>query len=145
VRVDQLEGRVVTDISETLHLFNGLIPDILRGLFAWTAQARELYNNRAQIDFLSVARPTLVGLAGEAADLLRERFCSDVQEERQIRTNNEMAVVVSNIVDGLAEIQVNNMQQQQLLALDAVIKAQVENKQGGLAFASQAHRMISNR
>jgi len=41
-----------------------------------------------------------------------------------------MSRVVSNIVEGLSEIQVNNMQEHQLKMLDRIISQQIENQQG---------------
>jgi len=38
VRTDQLESRVFSDISMTLHLFNYTLPSILRGSFAFVRQ-----------------------------------------------------------------------------------------------------------
>lgn len=39
----------------------------------------DLYNTRSQIDALAILRPTIVGLIGEAFNLIRERFLSEAQ------------------------------------------------------------------
>jgi hypothetical protein len=79
VRTEQLEARVFDDINETLHLFNHVIPTIARGVYAFAMQCVELYAQRANIDLLSIVRPTVVGVCGEVVNLGFSRVIDDQQ------------------------------------------------------------------
>lgn len=83
VRADALEARVLSDISDTLHLFNFLIPNILRGAWTLFVSARELYAQRARIDAPSLLRPTVVGLLNELVAWARTRYVTDTQVRRR--------------------------------------------------------------
>ena len=130
VRTDQLESRVFSDISETLQLFNSTIPSILRGTYTFILQSHDLYGQRASIDILSILRPSIVGLVDEFINFAREKYLIEAQTVMMQRNAMQMSRVVSNIVDGLSEIQVNNMQPHQLHRLDAVIDDEIDAKQG---------------
>lgn len=84
-------------------------------------------------------------MLGELIDLFREKFLLDVQTLELQKTQMAMSRVMSNIVDGLSEIQVNNMQTHQLARLDSVISEEITQKQGMATFANSIYRQISNR
>jgi ABC-type multidrug transport system fused ATPase/permease subunit len=145
VRPDQLESRVFDDISLTLHLFNWIIPTTIRTGFTLLGQIRDLYNDRSSLDFLAVARPALVSIINEIIEEVRLRYIEQHQGQQQIKHRSDMTRLVSNIVDGLSEVQVNNMQQYQLQRLDEVARRDIENREGWLTYVDRAYRAVYNR
>jgi len=145
VRTENLEAHVFNDIHETLNLFNNTLPSMLRGVVTLGVSGHELWQNRAAFDVLAILRPSVVGLMSECVNYVREKWIVDVQTIMQQRNASAMSRVVSNIVDGLAEIQINNMQQFQLQKLDAVSGAELENQQGVQTFVNNVYRQVSNR
>jgi hypothetical protein len=79
---------------------------------------------------LSVVRPTLVSIINEVIEEVRARAVDEVQTQQELLISSDMARVVSNIVDGLSEVQVNNMQRNQLLQLDRISASELQNKEG---------------
>ncbi len=121
VRTDVLEGRVMNDISETLNLFNFLLPNIVRGGYEVYYSTRDLLAQRNSIAPLAILRPTIIGFLDEFVSWLRMRLVTDQQVAGIQVADIAMSKVITGVVDGLAEIQVNNMQQFQLQALDRVV------------------------
>lgn len=126
MRTEELESRVTGDVSMTLHLFNSIVPSLVRGAVTMVRQASELYQRRDAVDLLAVLRPTVVGVLSELGNEARLRLveerqyvqvgshvallggprrCTEAARVQDQRTTAEMARVVSNIVDGLPEVQ----------------------------------------
>jgi ABC-type multidrug transport system fused ATPase/permease subunit len=145
IRAEQLEAVVFNDINETLNLFNQIIPSIIRGSYTFIAQCTQLWAIRDSIDILAIVRPTLLGLIGESINLSRERLILDQQSLELQRNQSAMSRVVSNIVDGLAEIQCYNSQSYQLQRLDSISQDEINSKQGLLTAVNSIYRTISNR
>ncbi len=145
VRTDQLEAHVFNDINETLNLFNNTLPSMVRGAYTLTVSAAELYQNRDAFDVLSLIRPSVVGLVGESVNWLREKYIVDAQTLAMQRNASAMSRVVSNIVDGLAGVQTNNMQRFQLRMLDVVSLSELSSHQGAHTFLNNLYRQVSNR
>jgi hypothetical protein len=125
---------VFDDISQSLTLFNDTIPAILRNSVSVLTQLLELYRNHANIDAVAILRPTVVGIGGELMELVRYSTVDHAQMVRSKRSSYEMTRVVGNIVDGLADVQCNNMQDTQLRMLDAVIRQEIDVQEGLVAY-----------
>ena len=145
VRTEQLEAHVFNDINETLNLFNNTLPSMLRGSYTLALSSYELYQNKEAFDVLAILRPSIVGLVSECVNWARDKYIVDAQTVMMQRNASEMSRVVSNIVDGLAEIQTNNLQQFQLRKLDGVSRAELSNQQGTHTFINSIYRQVSNR
>ena len=59
---------------------------------------------------------------------------------KEVENANAMSRVVSNIVDGLSEVQVNNMQSYQMSQLDHVMRKQIENKEGLVSYLDRVYK-----
>ena len=137
--------QVFNDISETLNLFNTTIPSLLRGAYTLVGSSHDLWLNREAFDVLAILRPSIVGMTSEAVNYVREKMIVDAQTIQQQKNASAMSRVVTNIVDGLAEIQTNNMQRFQLKKLDQVSGEELQNQQGGATFVNNIYRQVSNR
>jgi hypothetical protein len=132
---------VFDDISQSLTLFNDTIPAILRNSVSVLTQLVELYRNRANIDAVAILRPTVVGIGGELMELVRYSTVDHAQMVRSKRSSYEMTRVVGNIVDGLADVQCNNMQDTQLRMLDAVIRQEIDVQEGLVAYLDKVRTL----
>ena len=145
VRTEQLEARVYGDISMALYLFNHIVPSTIRTGFTFVRQARDLYLRRQDIHMLGVLRPTVVMIVTEVIEELRRQFIDVRQLERETATRSQMTRVVTNIVDGLSDIQTNNMQGYQLQQLDTIMAEDVSQKQGWITYLDRVYRTMQNR
>ena len=145
VRTDQLEVLVFNDINETLQLFNNTIPHLFRSSYILLLSTRELWQQRAVIDVLSILRPSIVGFSSELLNLARDRLVLDPQSVALQRNANEHSTLLSNIVDGLSEVQVNNMQPWAMDRLIRLGEEEVKGKQGWATFVGSVYRVAQGR
>ena len=145
LRTEQLEVFVFNDINETLHLFNATIPGLFRSSYTLLLSARELWLQRASIDMLSILRPSIVGFSSELLNVLRERLLLDPQSLALQRNANESSRLISVIVDGLSEIQCNNMQDWAMGRLGALSEEEVTGRQGWTTFTGNMYRVVQGR
>ena len=145
VRTDRLELLVFTDIHETLQLFNSTIPHLFRSTYTLLLSTSDLWQQRAAIDVLSILRPSIVGFSSELLNLLRDRLLLDPQTVALQRNANEHSTFISNIVDGLSEVQVNNMQPWAMDRLSRLSEDEVMGKQGWATFVSSVYRVAQGR
>ena len=145
LRTEQLEVLVFNDIHETLLLFNSTLPSIFRSTYTLLLSTADLWAQRKSIDVLSILRPSLVGFTSEALNLLRDRVLLDPQTVALQRVANESSRLISNIVDGLSEIQCNNMQDWAMQRLNALSGEEVTGKQGWTTWTSNMYRVVQGR
>ena len=145
LRTEQLEVFVFNDINETLHLFNSTIPSIFRSTYTLLLSTSDLWGQRSSIDVLSILRPSIVGFTSELLNLVRDRLVLDPQTVALQRNANESSRLISNIVDGLSEIQCNNMQDWAMQRLQLLSAEEVTGKQGWTTFTSNMYRVVQGR
>ena len=145
LRTELLEAVVFNDINDTLTLFNSTLPSLLRSGYTLVLSSLDLYRARDRIDVLSILRPSILGLATESLNLLHSTYILDRQAWQLQRNALDSSRLLSNIVDGLAEIQVNNMQGYQLTRLDRLTADELQGKQGLLTFLSSCYRVVQGR
>jgi hypothetical protein len=145
VRPDQLEVRVFRDINDTLHLFNFTLPTLFRGMWTVVLQSRELYKQRGVIDILAIGRPAVVTIIQEGLDYVLDQAVDLRRTEALERMNMDMSQLVSTVVDGLVEIQVNNMQQQQLRLMDSMAEQEMTTSHGMTTFFERVYKTVNNR
>ena len=145
LRTDALEAAVFADMNDTLQLFNSTLPAVFRSAYSLSLSGSELYRQRSSIHLLSILRPSVIALASEAVSLLHSRLVLDSQSLLLLRNASAGSRLVSNIVDGLGEIQVSNGQDWQLQRLDRVSREEADGKQGLTTFLSSALHSMQGR
>lgn len=145
VRPDQLEVRVFRDINDTLHLFNFTLPTLFRGMWTVIMQSRELYKQRGVIDILAIGRPAVVTIIQEGLDYALDQAVDLRRTEALERMSMDMSQLVSTVVDGLVEIQVNNMQRQQLRLMDSMADQEMTTSHGMTTFFERVYKTVNNR
>ena len=145
VRTEQLEVLVFNDINETLQLFNSTIPHLFRSTYTLLLSTSDLWQQRSAIDVLSILRPSIVGFSSELLNLLRDRLVLDPQSVALQRVANEQSTFIANLVDGLSEVQVNNMQQWAMDRLQRLSEEEVKGKQGWATLMGSVYRVAQGR
>ena len=145
LRTELLESVVFNDINDTLTLFNSTLPSLMRSAYTLLLSSMDLYRARDRIDVLSILRPSILGLVTESLNVLHSTYILDRQSLQLQRNAIDSSRLLSNIVDGLAEIQVNNMQGYQLTRLDRLTNDELQGKQGLVTFLSSCYRVVQGR
>lgn len=144
LRTSDLETRISADISQTMSLFNYTIPAMFGAAYSLYRESQDLYANRAHVDPLAVLRPTLFGLGGRLLSWSKY-YLFDRQQDYAMRTNeSNMTRFVSNALEGLSEIQINNLQASQLDLLGRMVSDEMGLYGWGAVF-TQTWNAISNR
>ena len=130
LRTELLESVVFNDINDTLTLFNSTLPSLMRSGYTLVLSSMDLYRARDRIDILSLLRPSILGVVTESLNLLHSSYILDRQSLQLQRNAIDSSRLLSNIVDGLPEIQVNNMQHYQLHRLDHLTAARAQRQAG---------------
>eukprot|EP00467_Chlorarachnion_reptans_P007762 CAMPEP_0114493946 /NCGR_PEP_ID=MMETSP0109-20121206/4382_1 /TAXON_ID=29199 /ORGANISM="Chlorarachnion reptans, Strain CCCM449" /LENGTH=797 /DNA_ID=CAMNT_0001670935 /DNA_START=30 /DNA_END=2423 /DNA_ORIENTATION=- len=145
VRAEDMEEHVFRDVSDTVILFEVTIPSIIRGAAELLRETYELYTQRNKIDLVALFRPFALNAALESINLARWRFIGEKQEQERIRNRLRMAKAVSNICEGLADVQVNNIQAYQLRVLDNLTSHEIEGKQGTTKYLNMVYETIDGK
>jgi len=145
VRPEDMEEHVFRDVSDTVILFEVTIPSIIRGVAELLRETYELYIQRENIDLVALARPFALNTLLEAINLARWRYIEDRQEQLRMRNRLRMAKAISNMCEGLSDVQVNNIQGYQLKVLDKLISREVEGRQGAVKYLNMVYETIDNR
>ena len=145
LRTELLETVVFNDINDTLTLFNSTLPSLMRSAYTLILSSADLYRARDRIDILSILRPSILGLVTESLNLLHSNYILDRQSLQLQRNAIDSSRLLSNMVDGLPEIQVNNMQSYQLTRLDRLTSDELQGKQGLVTFLSSCYRVVQGR
>eukprot|EP00698_Gefionella_okellyi_P020907 TRINITY_DN6658_c0_g1_i3.p2 TRINITY_DN6658_c0_g1~~TRINITY_DN6658_c0_g1_i3.p2 ORF type:complete len:332 (-),score=85.01 TRINITY_DN6658_c0_g1_i3:2108-3103(-) len=129
-KTSDLDSKITTDINQTLNLFNYTIPGLLGGCYALAREIQELYHEREHLDWLAVARPLLTLGISKAVNLFRYHAFEEREEKALKAASTGMSRLISNAVEGLAEIQINNLQPVQLDRLDSMIDEELTSSFG---------------
>eukprot|EP00004_Rigifila_ramosa_P001331 TRINITY_DN1126_c0_g1_i1.p1 TRINITY_DN1126_c0_g1~~TRINITY_DN1126_c0_g1_i1.p1 ORF type:complete len:746 (-),score=163.21 TRINITY_DN1126_c0_g1_i1:20-1927(-) len=144
IKTSDLETKISADISQTMSLFNNHIPSIFGNLYALTVEGQDLYAARDQVDLLAVLRPTLLGLLNRAVSWFQFSYFERQEMQQQKANASNMSRFVQTSLDGLGEIQINNLQQAQLDLLDRMIDDELETN-GVRALFTKTWNTINNR
>jgi len=145
VRPEDMESHVFQDVHDTVIFFEVTIPSIIRGVAELMRECYELWIQREKIDVLALARPFIVNTVLEAVNLARWHYIEEKQEIVRLRNRLRMIKAISNMCEGLSDVQVNNMQNYQLKVLDGLIQREVEGRQGVSKYLSMVYETIDNR
>lgn len=142
---EQLEQRIFTDISDTINLFNNIIPSILRSAYVFYTSATDLLRNYSNVSVLFYLRPSVVGLIYEACNTIMEKYITDVQALHVLNNTNKLNTIISNIFNGIAEIQIFNIQSYQLQQLNTVITNEIDYKYNFKTSLQQIYKILSQK
>ena len=86
-------------------------------------ESLDLYHRRHQMDWLSIARPPCIGLLKRFLNWMKYHILEKGKMASLISSSVGLSRMFSNVVEGLSEIQLNNLQQDQLATFDAMAGA----------------------
>jgi len=140
-----IEYRISADISQTLNFFSFTIPQMISSVYALAREGIELYQMKHLVDPLALLHPILVAIFRKCVSSVKYHFI--VKKERDVihKTRAKMSRLVSNALDGLSDIQVNNLQQMQLVELDKMIGEELEHSLGFKSLVARTWNLFSNR
>ncbi|KAL6042253.1 ABC transporter, ATPbinding domain containing protein, partial [Balamuthia mandrillaris] len=140
-----IEYRISADISQTLNFFTFTLPQIMGSLYAFVREGFELWYSRKNVDPLALAHPIVVGIVRKIMGYIKYHFVEKKERDVIHKTRTKMSRLVTNALDGLADIQVNNLQQQQLELLDKMIKMELNNSLGFKSMVAKTWNLFSHR
>ncbi|ELR12905.1 ABC transporter, ATPbinding domain containing protein [Acanthamoeba castellanii str. Neff] len=129
----------------TLSFFSFTLPQIVGSVYALMREGFELYKHRQHVDPLALAHPVLIGVVRKVMGYFKYHFIEKRQRDVIQKTRNKMSRLVSNALDGLADIQVNNLQKHQLHLLDQMIRTELANSLGFKTLVARTWNLFSNR
>ena len=141
----ELEAKIVNDISQTMQLVTFTLPTTAGAIYTFMREGNDLYKIRARLDAYVMLRPVLVGAFTQVIDSIKYRAW-DKKEKKVMKENNkDVAQLFTGIVEGLHEIQVNNIQQSQLSAHDELSAIELENTQGLNTYVGKVWNTLTSR
>eukprot|EP01087_Luapelamoeba_hula_P018310 TRINITY_DN5885_c0_g1_i2.p1 TRINITY_DN5885_c0_g1~~TRINITY_DN5885_c0_g1_i2.p1 ORF type:complete len:806 (-),score=153.64 TRINITY_DN5885_c0_g1_i2:2-2419(-) len=145
LRTLDVEYRISADISQTLNFFSFTLPQMVASLYALSREGFELYRMRASVDPLALAYPIVIGVTRKLASYVKYHFIEKKQRDVISKTRTKMSRLVSNALDGIGDIQVNNLQPQQLKELDKLIETELSNSLGMKSLVYNTWNLFSHR
>ena len=139
---NDLVYRITQDLGQTLAFFNFTAPAMIASLYALVLEGNEVWKNRRRLDVLAVAFPPTMYLVRtglswlfglEKAEPRVKAYvavrqcrigwsaCDEHCRKKKEKKRKQMAQFVSNALDGILDIQINNLQEAQLKYLDSLI------------------------
>eukprot|EP00026_Physarum_polycephalum_P002286 Phypoly_transcript_02292.p1 GENE.Phypoly_transcript_02292~~Phypoly_transcript_02292.p1 ORF type:complete len:940 (+),score=120.89 Phypoly_transcript_02292:395-2821(+) len=142
----ELEYKINTSIGLTLNFFNDTLPNIFASVYAFTREGIDLLGNWNNIDPLLIIHPIVMGFVHKFGQLIRTKLIDKKKGTIQMHAHSTtMSKMVCNALEGLADIQVNNLQQAQLSLLDQMIVDELSLSEGYTSFFSRTWSSISSR
>eukprot|EP01113_Clastostelium_recurvatum_P036157 TRINITY_DN5120_c0_g1_i4.p1 TRINITY_DN5120_c0_g1~~TRINITY_DN5120_c0_g1_i4.p1 ORF type:complete len:984 (+),score=190.33 TRINITY_DN5120_c0_g1_i4:65-3016(+) len=166
IAATDLEVRISSSIHHTLNFFNDNLPTIGASLYALLSEGSALVKAQRErrrravlglgilgadtallpiIDPLLIVHPIVTGLIKKISAILRSGIIDSKQKEFMSQQNTTMSRMVSNTLDGLADIQANNLQPVQLSLLDRMIADELVHSQGVASLVSRTWASLTNR
>lgn len=140
-----MEHKITTDITSTLNLFSTIIPQFFSTTYAFIRESQELYRKRKNIDVLAILRPTGVGLASRFADWIKFHMVDKKKKKLGKKSILSISEMFTTVLDGLADLQLNNLQEVQLDKFDAISDKHLLLQEGFTTFVTRMYSNFSSR
>ncbi|EFC44010.1 predicted protein [Naegleria gruberi] len=141
----ELEYRISTEIHNTLRLFSFVVPNILSSLYAIMRESIELYDGRAKLDWLLIARPIASMITWRIIDWTKTQMTGKRKVLANLQSNQSVAVLFDQITEGLTEIQLNNIQQKKLIEYDNIVQSEFGVFEDLRLFFNRLYSSFTNR
>lgn len=130
IKSSNLEERVESDISSTLNFINKYLPSLVSGIYAFLVEGSLLLMKRNSIDPLAVAYPILIHALQKWISWANYKWFRKAIKKKSKDNNDKLDITMSNTLEGIIDIQTNNLQAQQLAIFDSVSQEEIRNKEG---------------
>ncbi|EFA76103.1 putative non-transporter ABC protein [Heterostelium album PN500] len=141
----ELEFKISSSINTTISFFTYTIPDFFATLYAFVVEGSDLFRSRRKIDPLIILHPILIAIYQKVSQRLRVHLVEANEIKFRDTYQVAMSKMVTNTLEGLSDIQVNNLQETQLSLFDNLIEKELENTQSFSTLVSRVWRSIHNR
>jgi hypothetical protein len=139
-----LERRISYDITSTLHLFSYTIPNLFSNIFGVFTEGYDLYQRRGQIDPLAISTPFISMFTWRVVDWFKETIMGKKMASANI-DNEDMATLFNTVIDGLTDVQLNNLQQKQMNNFDSLISDEFNVQEDARYFINRMYSRFTSR
>lgn len=139
-----LEQKITADITQTLNFVNRYLPSLVSGLYAFLIESAMLYRKRRTIDILAVVYPVLIALIKRLLEWAQYKYFTKKQKKKSKMNIDMLDACMANALEGLTDIQVNNLQAAQLANFDKIAQKEIKNKEGFASLFAKAFATVNS-
>lgn len=114
-------------------------------MYTTVTEARDLFARRGQIDWLAVTRPFASILIWKIVDWLRREVVGHNLKHTFMISGPEVQSLFANVIDGLTDVQLNNLQQAQLDYYDNIVAREFNLLESVRFFTMRIYNGFTNR
>jgi ATP-binding cassette subfamily B multidrug efflux pump len=140
----ELEYRISTEIQTTLRLFSTIIPKLFSSIYAVYQESKDLYHNRHNIDLLSIGLPLFSMVVWKCVDWIKVQIMGR-RRSTSVVAIPQVSELFNNVMDGLVDIQLNNIQQKELKYYDKIISEQFSGWEDLRMFGNRVYDTFTKR
>ncbi|GAM23859.1 hypothetical protein SAMD00019534_070340 [Acytostelium subglobosum LB1] len=141
----ELEFKISSSINTTISFFTYTLPEFFAAMYALLVEGSDLFSRRKKIDPLIILHPILIAIYQKVSQRLRQHLVENNEIKFRDTYQVAMSKMVTNTLEGLSDIQVNNLQETQLSLFDNLIDKELEHAQSFSSLVSKVWRSIHNR
>lgn len=140
----ELEFRITHDINRSLRIFSFVIPQLLSNLYTILAECRDLYGKKDKLDLIIVLRPLIASSSWTIIDWIKSQVFGESVSQVFV-TKPEVTRLFHNAIEGIVDIQVNNLQEQQIEIYDQMLEEEFSWYESVRYFVNRVYRGFTTR
>eukprot|EP00698_Gefionella_okellyi_P012496 TRINITY_DN336_c0_g1_i1.p1 TRINITY_DN336_c0_g1~~TRINITY_DN336_c0_g1_i1.p1 ORF type:complete len:643 (-),score=122.55 TRINITY_DN336_c0_g1_i1:134-2062(-) len=141
---NDLESAINKDVTQTMALFNQIIPGILQSSVSLVRELMTFY--RGGFALVSLMQPAVTWLISNTFEVVTSALSGEKRQEKRLQAaSTGMTRLIQSSVEGLAEIQINNLQQEHIRRLDGLIEDELETNFSLSSSISHAWRKVAGK
>ncbi|KYR00105.1 putative non-transporter ABC protein [Tieghemostelium lacteum] len=141
----ELEYRISSSINTTISFFTFTLPNFFASFYAFVIEATLLLRKGNKIDPLIILHPILIAVYQKVSQKLRIHLIEKNEFKLKDTYNQAMSKMISNTVEGLSDIQINNLQETQLSLFDDLVQKDLSTSKSFSSLVSSTWRSIHSR
>jgi ABC-type multidrug transport system fused ATPase/permease subunit len=143
IKSADLEHKVASDITSTLNFINKYLPSLVSGLYAFLVEGSSLFMKRKSIDGLAFAYPIAITVFVRFLSWAQYKYYTRPQKKTSRANQDKLDMAMANALDGIIDIQTNNLQVSQLHAFDNISQEEIRNKEGLANFLIKTYSTLN--
>jgi ABC-type multidrug transport system fused ATPase/permease subunit len=143
IKSADLEHKVMSDISSTLNFVNSYLPSLVSGIYTFLVEGSSLILRRKAIDPLALAYPIVITILVRFISWAQYKYYTKPQKKISKANQNKLDDAMAVALDGIIDIQTNNLQQTHLFAFDRVATEEIGNKEGVTNFMMKSFSTLN--
>lgn len=143
IKSADLEHKVMSDISSTLNFVNSYLPSLVSGIYTFVVEGSSLILRRKAIDPLALAYPIVITVLVRFISWAQYKYYTKPQKKVSKANQHKLDGAMAVALDGIVDIQTNNLQQTHLFAFDRVASEEIGNKEGVTNFMMKSFSTLN--